>query len=63
MSRNQYKPNYPKTFSEAIRMLTDMRDENTPNTRFLKGHAFGLNIGINILRDLKRNIDESKELS
>jgi len=59
MRQNKYKPDYPKTFSEAIRMLVQMRDENEPTSRFLKGHNFGLNIGINVLQDLQRNIEEA----
>ena len=59
MRQNKYKPYYPKIFSDAIRILEETRDENEPTSRFLKGHNFGLNIGINVLQDLQRNIEEA----
>ena len=52
--KNEFKPDYPKTLSEAMKMLQSMHDEDIDTkTDFLNGYRMGLRLGMNMLKTIE----------
>ena len=48
--KNEFKPDYPKTLGEAMKMLQSMYDEDIDTkTEFLNGYRMGLRLGMNMM--------------
>lgn len=55
MGSNQYKPDHPADIDSGIKFLQAIYDEQYEVSEYMNGFKIGLQVGINALKDIKRN--------